>query len=137
MNEILPYLFQGHKADAIFQSQNNDLDVIIYLGQELNERCLTHNSKIPVIHFPLNDGKNDEKRYTILNGIISYLININGFDVLVACRYGESRSPAIMISYLMYSEKYIFALALQYVRRRIDGFKPCEELLSDISQLSW
>lgn len=115
MIEIQPNLFQGDRDDAIRCSQNKSVDVIIYLGQEMNEYKLMYRSKIPVIHIPLNDGHNPQSRleYVMLN--IAYAVVDD--KVLLACRLGISRSPALTVLYL--TKHKSFDDAYNFVKKKI------------------
>jgi len=133
--KVHPKLWLSNRMEITNIDLKGLVDVIVYLGQEMNEPSLTHGNSLPVIHFPLNDGHNPKSKYIVLNGILSYLTNVRNARVCLACRYGQSRSPAIAIAYLMRSEGFEFSYAFMIVSRRVKGFLPKQELLEDIKGL--
>lgn len=115
MIEILLNFFQGDRNDAIRCSRDKSAGVIIYLGQEMNEQKLMYGSKVPLIHIPLNDGHNPQSKleYVMLN--VAYALVED--KVLLACRFGISRSPALTILYL--TKRMLFDDAYNYVKKKI------------------
>jgi len=137
MIEVIHNLFQGSREDAIKVSQDGRVDAIIYLGQEMNEKKLTHESKSPVIHFPLNDGYNPKSRLGVLISVIDSLYRpflMEQRYLLIACRYGNSRSPSIILLYLVERRGHSFDEAYTFIRKQIPNFDPKPELLNSIKE---
>jgi len=128
MNEILlESLYQGNRDDAIKASQNKSVTSILYLGQEIPEE-LTHKSLIPVIHIPIrNDFEEDPLRFEYIFQYLDYALKY-GSIVLVACRYGESRSPLVCLYYLMLHEHYSYKRAYTLIKSKVSNFKSDRKL---------
>jgi len=120
--------------DAISASQNKTVDAIVYLGQELPHK-LSHESKIPIFHFPLKDGKNNELSYHVIIATIGYLVL--GDKTLVACRQAISRSPTIVIAYLAVYERERFSFDESYtcVRKLNPTLIPEPHLLQSVKEV--
>lgn len=131
MIEIIPNLFQGDRNDAIRCSRDGSVGLIVYLGQEMNEQKLMYGSKVPIIHIPLNDGHNPELKleYVLVN--ITY--GIVSDKVLLACRLGVSRSPALTILYLTLDKS--FDDAYNYVKKKIPQMQIEPHLYKVIEEL--
>ena len=128
MYEVIKNLFQGNIEDAIEASASRSVDWIVYLGSDLPEK-LGFSSSIPVIHVPLRDNEQDERKFEIVSKIMSL---IKSQKILVACRQGISRSPMIVVYYLLYSgyvfegkNKYEdFRKACRVVENKVAEFRP-------------
>ena len=133
MNEICRNLYQGDAEVAIQAAQNKTVDYIIYLGQEMPYE-LSHESKVPVIHIPLKDGENDERRIEAVGEILRY---VTTGKVLVACRKGISRSPLLCLYYLVkynYNRRD-FRNVEGYIRRKVKSFLPSPKLYWQIRRM--
>jgi len=124
---FLKNLYQGNQLDAIDVSRNGDFDVIVYVGQSI-PKALTHYSEVPVIHIPLYDGKNPiEKYFWVLH-------NIAVGKTLLACQLGQSRSPSLVILFLVCYHGMSFSEAYDLVKRKVPSFAPNPELLESIKR---
>lgn len=131
MHKILDLLYQGDWNNAVQTSKYEGMDMIVYLGQEMG-RELSHESKVPVIHYPLKDGKNPQTKLDILLETIG-LLQIHSLKTLVACRLGLSRSPMIVVAFL--SNALGFDKAFRFVRKEIPEMLPAPELYSQIERM--
>jgi len=95
-NKISDSLFQGDAVGAILAGINKQIDVVVYLGQELPKE-LSYCSTCPVVHIPLVDGKNDSLSIHLVVLNISYLELDD--RVMIVCRQGLSRSVALLAAY--------------------------------------
>lgn len=143
MIEIIKNLFLGNMQDAIRVSKTQEVDAIVYVGQELPDELAFH-TLIPVVHIPLVDGVNDELRIHLALMNIGYLTLED--KTLVACRAGLSRSPTLVVgflsAYLSYDYKpedekaYTFDEAYKYVYKLVPKFQPEQNLLKTIKKVA-
>jgi len=135
LRQITPNIYHGNMEDAIAISklQNTDINFILYLGQELPHE-LSHNSLHPVIHIPLKDGYNDELR--ILTALHNIIITSLEYKILVACRGGLSRSPALIVAYTVIKNKKRFPLKdyLPSLKEKIPGMLINQDLLDSVEK---
>lgn len=144
MNEIFNNLYQGDRIDAIQAALFESVDVVVYLGQNMDAKQLMYESKIPLIHFPLNDGENPQSKYTILLELLDFLLLEQGYKVLISCRYGTSRSPSIVLLHLTENENFVFEEAYDLLKDKIATFpdltKPetyLRKMLNSIKAYYW
>lgn len=135
MLEVYYGLWLGNREEICSVDLKDLVDVIIYLGQEMNDERLTHKNSLPIVHYPLNDGHNSKEKYILLYGILSYFRNIYDARVLLCCRHGQSRSPSIAILYLMMNEGWRYSSSLEYIEKKVREYSPNKELLEDIEHL--
>jgi len=129
MREIIKNLFQGDKTAAITASQGAFVDYIVYLGQELPHE-LAFESKIPVVHIPLKDGLGSIDAWRLACDIIDKCLQKK---VLVACRAGISRSPMMIVCYLLKKQrKPNFNKVFKYVSNLIPEIHPEPNMFSMI-----
>ena len=133
MNEITKNLYQGDVNDAIRVSRTKEVDAIVYVGQELPKE-LSHESKIPVIHFPLKDGKGSHEL------LVTMAILDIGFltfedKTLVACRAGISRSPTIVVGYLATYEEMSFDDAVAQIHKLSPSYQPEPNFLKTVKKV--
>ena len=120
LSHIFENLYQGDMHDAIGVAQNGKLiQAIVYLGQDM-PKTIAFNRKVPVVHIPLNDGKNDAERIDLALVLISYLESDT--RVLVACRQGASRSIALCSAYL-----FIYKTHFK------NGFDACLDIVREVA----
>ncbi len=136
MIEVLPHLYQGDANDAINASKGEIVDVIVFLGQNLPFE-LEH-SDVPVIHYPLEDGPNSDMKIEVLMDIF---YSLDTYDFLVSCDAGLSRSPLMIMAYLMcgyegnFYREWKFDQTYNFVKEKIPVFKPEQSLLAQIKRL--
>jgi len=140
MNKITLNLYQGSRNDAIKASQDKSFDLIVYLGQNIESGVLMYKSRVPLVHFPLNDGINPESKIRYILDLICKSAIIDEDKVLVACRYGVSRSPSIVTLCLagLVTEEFgemTFDVARYTVSGKVQKFKPVPELINQLKQI--
>ena len=57
---------------------------------------------------------------------------MEGGNLLIHCKYGISRSPAILMAYLIQSNKFSVDYALEFVKERRSKIKPNDGFLSQL-----
>ena len=97
IKKLFGKLYHGNMQDVIKALKTKEVDVIVYLGQELPIK-ISYKSSLPIVHIPLNDGKNMSLKIDLALLNIAYLELDD--KVLVACRAGISRSVAICAAHL-------------------------------------
>ena len=134
MIKVCKNLYQGNETDAIEAASGKDIDVIVYIGQDLPDK-LSYNCKPPVVHIPMVDGDNDE--LTIHLALLNISYSVLDDKTLVACRAGISRSPLLVAAYLAVyeSDKYTFDKALNRVRKLNPTFQPEQNLLQAVRKV--
>lgn len=130
MNKITDDLYQGNIADAVAASEGGVIDTIVWLSQGI-PRDLSHESVVPIIHIPLKDGKNDPKR---IEAVISTLSVLCKDKVLVACRGGISRSPSLVLAYMLWMNDWQKGVE-ETVRKAIPAFCPSPDLYRQIMRM--
>lgn len=60
-----------------------------------------------------------------------------GDKVYVHCKGGFSRSPSVIIAYLMEYKNFTFDEALQFVKKRRPSIKPNEGFISQLKSRKW
>lgn len=133
MREITKNLYQGNAEDAIRASKNKSVDVIIYLGQEIPHE-LSHESKVPVIHIPIKDGKDLKSKWNIMCVSIGTFVYKESI-ALVACRAGLSRSPMAVVYYLCILENFQFDKTYKFVKEKIPEMIPAPDLYNQIKEM--
>ena len=133
MQQITPKLYQGDIKDALATTQSTNIDVLIYLGQEMPTQ-LCFNCKIACFHIPLNDGKNDmsKLRKTIF---IIYLTSLNN-KLLIACLAGISRSILLATSIFALTKNISFDAAYWHIKEMVPQSQPELNLLRQIQQIT-
>lgn len=134
MQQITPKLYQGDMQDALRSSSKSNIDVIIYLGQEIPLQ-LCFNCAHAVIHMPMNDGKNDLSK---LRNIIflTYIISSDNKKILIACRAGISRSILITSSLFALQNKMGFDEAYENIKKLVPQSLPELHLFQEIKQIT-
>jgi protein-tyrosine phosphatase len=134
MQKITPKLYQGDVQDALVNSCSSDIDIIIYLGQEIPQK-LCFNCRPTCIHIPMNDGKNG---LTKIRDIIFpiYITSLNDKKILIACRAGISRSILITASLYALTKNISFDAAYWYIKEIAPQAQPELNLLREISQIT-
>lgn len=134
MIKITDNIFQGDMTSAIKASFGGVVDSIVYLGQEIPEE-LSHRSKIPVIHILMNDGECHED---LINLAFHNIYYFTYGKVLVACRAGISRSPAILIGYFAVYElpKINWDKAFKFIKKKIPQAHPEPHLLEAVKKVT-
>jgi protein-tyrosine phosphatase len=140
MKEIVKNLFQGDQKDAEAAAATGSVDWIIYLGQELPHK-LAYDSSVPVIHIPIKDNEDIMEKWRVANAIIAGChsgLNGEGTKTLIACRQGISRSPMMIVFYLMKSNQFkdrSFSKVYRFVDKRcILGLHPEPNLYKMIKE---
>lgn len=118
ITRINNYIYLGSYEHAYFNTeelQKLDIDTIINCAKEI---ILPDNFGRKILHYPLEDGE-----YATL---LEYMDNaINNIDKLLRskkkiylhCDFGKSRSPAILIYYLMINKNFTFDKALSFLKK--------------------
>lgn len=134
MQQITPQLFQGNMEDALRNTCNSNVDIIIYLGQEIPTR-LCFNCEPTCIHIPTNDGEN---KLSKLRDIVflSYILSNNGKKILIACRAGISRSVLLTTSVFALHQKINFDEAYKQIKEKIPQSQPELHLLQEMKQVT-
>ena len=133
MQQITDKLYQGDIKDALANTQSSNIDVIVYLGQELPTQ-LCFNCKSLCLHLPLVDGKNDLSKIRKAIFII-YLTSLNN-KLLVACRGGISRSILIVSSIYALQNNISFDSAYWHIKELAPQAQPELNLLREIQQIT-
>ena len=120
LNKILSNLWQGDR-EAALTLVDKGVDYVVYIGQELPYK-LGFRSKVPVVHIPIRDGVDDPKRWKLLYVILN---NLKESKVLVSCRAGMSRSPMVILYYLLESRCFKeYDEAYNFVKEKVPIFQP-------------
>jgi protein-tyrosine phosphatase len=130
MQQITDKLYQGNIEDALANSDSANIDVILYLGQEIHPR-LCFNCAPVCLHLPLNDGKNGltKIRKTIF---LVYMASLDN-RMLIACRAGISRSVLVTASIFALTNKMSFDEAYLHIKNTIPQSQPELNLMKEIS----
>jgi len=125
-------LYQGDSEDAVRESKQNNMDCIIYVGQELPHQ-LSHESSIPIIHIPLKDGKNPCKKViTALNIYLFLCAQCYQQKCLIACRQGISRSPTLAAAYYSLLSSMPFDYILEELKKINPRINPHPEFIESV-----
>jgi atypical dual specificity phosphatase len=122
MEQIRPLLFLGDITDITkeHELQTNKIEQVISLAPEhtdwIVERCQKLKLRFQI--FTIHDG--DETPPETMKRIMATLLKAqnNGEVTLVHCSAGISRSPAIVIAYLMKTEKMSWDAACECVAEK-------------------
>jgi protein-tyrosine phosphatase len=111
------------------------IDLIDY-GMQHNPNPQEKNHAIQYYHFPLKDvsGENLFKYYPQIDKILTDAEN-RGINVYVHCVVGMSRSPSIVIAYLMKRHKKPFKEVYEYVKNRRSIVRPNPGFVNQL--LNW
>jgi protein-tyrosine phosphatase len=133
MQQITDKLYQGDVNDAIINSSSANIDIIIYLGQEIPEK-LCFNCAPACFHLPLNDGKTELSK---LRKII-FIIYIASLDskILIACRAGLSRSVLVTTAIFALTNKISFDATYHHIKKLIPQSQPELNLMKEIRQIT-
>jgi protein-tyrosine phosphatase len=131
MQQITEKLYQGDINDAVINSNNTNIDIIIYLGQEIPEK-LCFNCTPACFHLPLNDGKNKlpKLRKIIFATYIASLEN----KLLITCRAGLSRSVLVATSIFALTNNISFDKAYWHIKEILPQSNPELNLFREIQQ---
>ncbi len=140
MRKVFGGIYQGDLEDAItFGKENRPHTVIVYLGQELVNR-LRYDCLAPLVHIPLRDGgDNGKDKLRTAVDIIAYLVESGRMmssvekNILVACRAGISRSPAILVGCGL-RWKMPFEESYNHVKTLIPHMNPEPHLLKAVRE---
>lgn len=134
MYKIMDNIYLGSADDAIEVSNGNEIEIIIYLGQELPQK-LSFNCEKTCVHIPLNDGLND---YDKLRNAVSIIIAILALNkpTLVSCRACLSRSPLVMACIVSAVEDIPFEHALELIRNQNKAIQPEHNLRTQLELLA-
>jgi len=135
--QVWSNLFQGDWQGAVYVSRNPEtprgkIDWIIYVGQEL-PRELSHDSKVPVIHIPMKDGREDEKKIMMALSVIN-AVRLSEENVLVACRAGISRSPVLCAAYLSWIYGKPLEICLDHVKLHNQSVQPDPQFIRSVHE---
>lgn len=138
MNKITEGLFQGSLEDVSLASKglNPDIDYIFYFGQDLPNE-ISYNSQIPIIHIPLNDGKDNPKKIQIALALLHkarYCLSTGRNNILVGCRAGLSRSPFICMLFLSKVENLTIGESEKIIEKACKGYFHNNELYELIKE---
>lgn len=134
MQQITPKLFQGDMEDALRSCHESNIDVIIYLGQEIPSR-LCFNCVPTCIHIPLNDGSNPLPK--IRNAVfLMYILSNDNKKILVACRMGVSRSVLFATSIYALQTKTDFKIAYKEIKKRVPQGYPEYHLFNEVEKVT-
>ena len=133
MQQITDKLYQGDIKDALANTQSSNIDVIVYLGQELPTQ-LCFNCKSLCLHLPLIDGKNELTKIRKVIFII-YIASIDN-KLLIACRGGISRSVLITSSIYALQNNISFDSAYWHIKELVPQAQPELNLFREIQQIT-
>lgn len=134
MQQITPQLFQGNMEDALNASCSSNIDIIIYLGEEVPIK-LCFNCEPTCIHIPIIDGKNNLSKIRNLI-FLSYIMSSNNKKILIACRAGISRSVLLTTSTFALHKKISFDEAYAQIKELIPQSQPELNLLQEMRQIT-
>ena len=152
--EICHKLIDSHLFQIHFNSHPSRIFDWLYLGtfsnacdiEELKRYNINYilnvalecqNSKLPSYIYELHLKIKDTSDFDI----IDYFEEANDFidrcrmeggNLLIHCKYGISRSPAILMAYLIQSNKFSVDYALEFVKERRSKIKPNDGFLSQL-----
>lgn len=130
MNKISLDLFQGDVRDALEASRERSVNWIVYVGQDLPSELAFH-SRVPVIHVPLADGTDCIEKWRVCAKIVGLCLQSG--QTLVACRAGLSRSPAMILYYLLRTGGLKdFEAVYRFVERKVPEFYPVQDIINMI-----
>ena len=133
MQQITDKLYQGNIEDALKNTHDTPIDVIVYLGQDAPSQHY-FNCEPACFHFPLNDGKNNlSKLRKVIFAI--YIASIDN-KLLIACRGGISRSVLITSSIYALQNNISFDSAYWHIKELAPKAQPELHLLYGISQIT-
>ena len=133
MQQITDKLYQGDIKDALANTQSSNIDVIVYLGQELPTQ-LCFNCKIACFHLPIVDGKNGLTKIRKAIFII-YIASLDN-KLLIACRGGISRSVLITSSIYALQNNISFDSAYWHIKELAPQAQPELNLFREIQQIT-
>lgn len=134
MQQITGKLYIGDIHDALNNSHDTTIDIIIYLGQEIPER-LCFNCKPTCIHIPLIDGRNDPLKIKNVILITRSAIK-NGNTILIACLGGISRSVLITTAVYALTNNICFDAAYWHIKEIVPQSQPELNLMQEICQVT-
>ena len=118
-SQILPWLFLGSEQNAldINELNYNNISFILNCGFECENT--SHNNKYSYLKLDIKDLADfDIKKY--FNEAHNFInkAKFNSKNILIHCFAGLSRSPTIVISYLMKELKYSYINAYNFVKEK-------------------
>lgn len=134
LQKVTEKLFIGDMQDALRSSQQPDINIIIYLGQEIPKQ-LCFNCMPVCIHLPMNDGRNGLNRIRKIL-FTAYISTTFGEKVLVACRAGISRSVLVTSALYSMHKNIPFPEAYRYIKLIRQQSQPELNLFREIEQIS-
>ena len=118
ISKVNNYIYLGPASHPLENSDefcNLKVDVVINCAKEIK---YPDNSKVIVEHFPIVDGDSIsflENMDQAISRIRYYLSH--GKKIYLHCNLGRSRSPAILIYYLMVQKKFTYDNALELLEK--------------------
>ena len=143
MNKIHDWLYQGNLYDAITAAKGKtEIGCILWFSQGIPLN-LTYHSKIPIIHIPINDGRNSIEKMRVIKNVVTAPFLFLNTKVLVACRGGISRSPMMVIYMILNDSSLVHDLNLKddfdavykFVKSKIPEMQPNQSLYRQVKSL--
>jgi len=131
--EVWRNLYQSDCEGAVEAlTRNPEVSIILYVGQGLPAQ-LAYQSKIPVVHVPLKDGRENPAKILLALGLIDDFTSFN-LPVLVSCRSGISRSPCLCAGWLSYKHDRDFQTCLDHVKLKNPSVTPNLDFLRSVKE---
>ncbi len=133
--EVIPGLFLGNYKAASNEKllSENKIEVIFNLVESLENRFPDN---IVYHNFKISDSSNftlDERVSEINVHLHNYLSNNR--RVLVHCRQGISRSPSVIIAFLIKFKDFSFEQAFSFVRSKAKNIEPNFGFLAQLQKM--
>ena len=125
LDQILRCLYMGNKEDAMGYSALKERGVT-HVVNATDSLPNYHGSKLEYHQVPVKDAPDEAigRHFDAAVRFIDRAINDSGGICLVHCVAGCSRSAAIVIAFLMYSEKLLLKDAFDYAKKRRSSVQP-------------
>ncbi len=148
-SEIIPGLFIGdiYSVTGNYTTLEQDvldilkIDIVISVlsEEEYEDHLLTHEefeSKIWWYRFVVEDDPTEKisDHFLTAHAIISQALKANK-RVIVHCKAGMSRSPTLVIAYLMIENNWSYDYAFNYVKRHRQIISPNHGFISQLKML--
>lgn len=138
MSFIIDNLFLGDLEDANNEKfiKKNNIKYLVSVGEEFKKGILKNNfesGKNIIISVRDKDDEKIEKYFENCSEFIKKSL-LRKENVLVHCAYGVSRSPCIVIAFLMKEKNWSYEKTFKFVKMRRDFIRPNDGFIKKLKE---